>query len=267
MKDLKFDNDIVKQFPLLYRDRYGSMQSTCMVWGFDGIGPGWQNLIWDLSSKLEPLIQKFIDEEKPDSCAMCGCKEVMHEPLQLNEKYKLENGRCLNIHYLPFRFSFKWKSIGWPSKAKNWKDVLKVVKNKYWQLGVVERVKRRISIGINLALHFLHEHFNVTKVLPCHCKKYLWNHPCASQVKSKYGHLCFYMTSATDEMWELIHEAEKKSQTTCEECGAEAELRLDYSWYVTLCEKCAITKEGKRIPTYKEIDKMTDEEYDASLET
>ena len=37
------------------------MQSTAMCWGF-GVDDGWFDIVWDLSSKLEPLIQKFIDE-------------------------------------------------------------------------------------------------------------------------------------------------------------------------------------------------------------
>jgi hypothetical protein len=58
----ELDKKLVKAFPLLYGDRNAPMQSTCMCWGFPG--DGWFDLIWDLSSKLEPLIQKFIDENQ-----------------------------------------------------------------------------------------------------------------------------------------------------------------------------------------------------------
>ena len=58
----ELDKKLVKAFPLLYDDRDASMQSTAMCWGFPG--DGWFDIIWDLSSKLEPLIQKFIDENQ-----------------------------------------------------------------------------------------------------------------------------------------------------------------------------------------------------------
>ena len=59
----ELDNKLVKAFPLLYGDRSAPMQSTAMCWGF-ACSNGWFDIIWDLSSKLEPLIQKFIDENQ-----------------------------------------------------------------------------------------------------------------------------------------------------------------------------------------------------------
>ena len=59
----ELDEKLVKDFPLLYKDRYADMRSTCMCWGFD-CGDGWEPLIRSLSEKLEPLIQKLIDENK-----------------------------------------------------------------------------------------------------------------------------------------------------------------------------------------------------------
>jgi len=58
------DDKLVKTFPLLYVDRNAPMNETCMCWGFPG--DGWFDLIWELSSKLEPIIQKFI-KDNPDS--------------------------------------------------------------------------------------------------------------------------------------------------------------------------------------------------------
>jgi hypothetical protein len=58
----ELDKKLVETFPLLYGDRYASMRSTAMCWGFPG--NGWFDLIWGLSSKIEPLIQKFIDENQ-----------------------------------------------------------------------------------------------------------------------------------------------------------------------------------------------------------
>lgn len=225
----KLDEKLTKAFPLLYRDRYGDMRSTCMVWGypFSENQPGWFDLVWELSSKLEPLIQKWIDENNPTDCANCGCEENLHP-----------EGACFNLHYLPYSFQWKWKPLGWPSKAQNWSDRWKIFKTKYLYYGIVHRVKNWIARGINFVLDFLHEHFGVTKVLPCWCKKYLKNHPCAVQIKSKFAGLRFYMTSGTDEMYRLIDEAEKKSYTICENCGAKGKLRNDRYWLETLCDNC-----------------------------
>jgi hypothetical protein len=131
---IDFEKRMFITYPLLYKDMYGDIRTTCMAWGFD-IGPGWYSLIEELSSKLEPLIQKFKDENPGD----------------------------------------------------------------YWIR--------------------------------------------ASQVKEKYGIFCFYMTSATEEMWTLIEEAEEASEHICEECGNNGKLR-GLHWYKTLCDKCAVDYKG-----------------------
>jgi len=120
---------LVKAFPLLYADRTADKRTTAMCWGFS-CDDGWFDIIWDLSSKLEPLIQKLI-EEHPD------------------------------VDYCPR----------------------------------------------------------------------------ASQVKEKFGGLCFYMTSATDEMWDLIHKTETQSYETCETCGKPGEERGG-GWIITHCDDC-----------------------------
>jgi hypothetical protein len=58
------------------------------------------------------------------------------------------------------------------------------------------------------------------------------------QVKEKFGSLRFYVTMASDEMYKLISDAEKKSQETCEVCGDKASLMEKSSWYKTLCKDC-----------------------------
>lgn len=59
----------------------------------------------------------------------------------------------------------------------------------------------------------------------------------AVQVKEKFGTLRFYMNSYTDEMGELISEAEKKSETTCEISGKQGKLMTDAGWWKTLSEE------------------------------
>jgi hypothetical protein len=67
----------------------------------------------------------------------------------------------------------------------------------------------------------------------------------AMQVKEKFGGLRFYVTHATDAAWDLIEEAERKSETICEECGDPGEIRDDRHWVLTLCDKC---NEGNKAP-------------------
>jgi len=57
----------------------------------------------------------------------------------------------------------------------------------------------------------------------------------AQQVKEKFGGLRFYTTYGSDEIDELISEAEKKSFQTCEVCGEPGERRGE-GWIQTLCE-------------------------------
>lgn len=63
-------------------------------------------------------------------------------------------------------------------------------------------------------------------------------HPCAVQVKEKFGTLRFYMTGETDVMSNAIRRAERRSCNECEDCGAPAQGRGG-GWVQTLCSKCA----------------------------
>jgi hypothetical protein len=68
--------------------------------------------------------------------------------------------------------------------------------------------------------------------------KHLHGHGCAvivEQVKQKLGGLRFYMRYAADEMLVCIVEAEAKSFTICEACGAPGELRVVGRYHTTLC--------------------------------
>lgn len=52
----ELDEALVRDFPLLYRDRYGDMMRTAMCWGFD-CGDGWEPLVRRLSERLEGVIR------------------------------------------------------------------------------------------------------------------------------------------------------------------------------------------------------------------
>ena len=72
----------------------------------------------------------------------------------------------------------------------------------------------------------------------CVCEKFESNHPCAAQVKEKFGSLRFYLDHGTEEMYEHIHAAEDASGKTCEECGEVATLDNSNFWVKTLCDAC-----------------------------
>jgi len=65
----------------------------------------------------------------------------------------------------------------------------------------------------------------------------LEGHTVAVQVKEKFGGLRFYVTTATDEIYNIIDAAEAESFTICEKCGKPGAVR-DGGWIETLCENC-----------------------------
>lgn len=62
---------------------------------------------------------------------------------------------------------------------------------------------------------------------------------CASQVKEKFGSLRFYMSSETNEISDLISDAEHKSYEVCETCS-EPSIILGDGWIVNQCRGCYI---------------------------
>lgn len=61
----------------------------------------------------------------------------------------------------------------------------------------------------------------------------------ASQVKEKFGGLCFYMNGYNDEIEKLISEACEDARNTCEVCGDTGEIKCIDGWMQAVCEKCA----------------------------
>jgi hypothetical protein len=196
----ELDSKLVKAFPLLYGDRSAPMQSTAMCWGF-ACSDGWFDIIWDLSSKLEPLIQKFIDDNPNMSCSGCGCKKERHFG------WKSRNpGKCLAIHVDP-------ESEEEPP-------------NNYFA---------------------------------CFCNEYGSLHPKASQIKEKFGGLRFYMTCGTDEIFDLVEEAEELSYKICEECGKPGKER-DGGWIHTHCDDCHENWDKIRAKIWKREEDILDDE-------
>lgn len=57
------DEALCRDFPLLYKQRGGTIQQTCLAWGFE-CGDGWEPLIRGLSEKLEPLIAAQPEDQR-----------------------------------------------------------------------------------------------------------------------------------------------------------------------------------------------------------
>lgn len=83
----------------------------------------------------------------------------------------------------------------------------------------------------------------------------------ASQVKEKFGGLRFYMDHSTDEMRNLIREAEELSFHLCEDCGSVGE-RRGGGWIRVLCDEHANGKQGIGSPkmvTLQELKVLVDQ--------
>lgn len=76
--------------------------------------------------------------------------------------------------------------------------------------------------------------------------------PVAAQVKEKFGGLRFYVHGATEEQYEIIHNAEAMSYYVCEECGTMKTARLySFGWYRTLCDQHADAQYGSEAADYR----------------
>ena len=165
---------LVKKFPLCFGDYGKSMQVTCMAWGCS-CGSGWYKLLKKVCQKCEPLIQKWIEENKTE----------------------------------PHIYIYRWFPSWFP-----------------------ERISRPITkIFLKFIFKFVPKF--ATKITSEQIKD--WT-PRFSQIKEKYGQLSIYWTSATDEMYAISDEAERKSETTCETCGKKGKLR-GRGWIYCSCLK------------------------------
>ena len=72
------------------------------------------------------------------------------------------------------------------------------------------------------------------------------------QIKEKFGGLRFYCNFYTDELKEMIRNAEQESFRVCEFCGTKENVgHTISSWYTTCCEKCVIDLSVKNKKEYR----------------
>jgi len=205
--DQKLQEKLFKEFPKLYRQQNMSMRETCMCWGIC-VGDGWYHTIFDLSKKLEYLI----DQElllSPLIC-FCGCEQSEHKNLM---------HECTHVFHDSYRIGGYYGYAVPDSKIKH----------------ACLEIRRRILSKTNKFLEWITPVIN--KSIPCECKEFKKTHASASQVKEKFGTLRFYMDGATDEMYDAINEAERLSATTCESCGLPGKV-IGGGWIRVLCDKC-----------------------------
>jgi hypothetical protein len=66
-----------------------------------------------------------------------------------------------------------------------------------------------------------------------------------TQIKEKFGDLRFYVQGGNDAVSDLIRQAEMKSSTICELCGAPGH-KHNNGWFLTLCEPCYATRKEEQ---------------------
>lgn len=59
-----------------------------------------------------------------------------------------------------------------------------------------------------------------------------------TQVKEKWGGLRIYTNFHTDELFDMICNAEKESYNICEECGSRKDIGYTKGWIQTICYDC-----------------------------
>lgn len=235
-----------EEHPLLFKGRYSSIKESLIPFGFE-CGNGWYPIIKELSDKLEVLLEEYVKQHPHGRCYKCGCDYFEHRLMPSGKRI------CTKVHVLPYSIGPGWSSCFVPQ----WKrDLVDAWKGK-WDQKTPRRERlrkafKKLLVGdwrytkyrtkssfcrkVNRILRILFK-LGIRQKLPCKCIEWEHAHPRASQIKEKFGTLRFYMSSGTEEMWKLIHEAEEKSAHTCEDCGAPGKERND-GWIRTLCDEC-----------------------------
>ena len=251
----ELDEKLCKDFPLLYRQRGFSMNESCMYWGFSH-GDGWYDIVREMSSKLEVLIQKYLDEKKPeDTVCFCGCKIHEHahalwfKTSRTDEMYRISsklglliqkqcamsvNNKCMTIHKIPYKINkYRFGYVIPQSKIK-----YATTRTIVWVINTINGLFEFISPVIS-------------RKVPCDCRNG-WEpyHPSISQIKEKFGLLRVYMDDATDEMYKIIYEYQEKSSKICEICGKPGTTKEENYWINTLCNSCREEKTTNEKETY-----------------
>jgi len=118
-------------------------------------------------------------------------------------------------------------------------------------IGIVDTLCGFISYDVNQARYKLkyameHQGEKYAMTIPeaeANLAKALEDLPTIQDVKEKFGGLRFYVSGASDKVYNYIEFAEALSHRTCEECGAPGERRSG-GWIKTLCDTHHKSRKG-----------------------
>ncbi len=86
----ELDEYLVKRYPQIFRDRNGSIQETCMAWGFD-VGDGWFHIIDRLCANIEGHIKYIENNNERNKKNLEKIKKGENVPEWVKNTYE-ENG-------------------------------------------------------------------------------------------------------------------------------------------------------------------------------
>lgn len=227
--DKELTEKLWNDFPLLYSGKDQTIRTSLIPFGFE-CGPGWYKIIYELSEKLEKLIKQYLDGDNKKYCFNCYCEFEKHKLLHSGKKH------CTSIFHMPIYYAKVYSACVKPDFKKELKYYGLLNGLKKYLKSCIKYNTFKFKHKINHLFHALIK-FGIYKKQLCSCEDFVPYYPMASQVKEKFGRLHFYMTFATEEMWNLIEEAEELSTHVCEFCGDSGETR-DTSWIRTLCDDC-----------------------------
>jgi len=84
--------------------------------------------------------------------------------------------------------------------------------------------------------------------------------PNITQIKEKFGGLCFYISGGDDTIYGMISLAESLSYRTCEFCGTTKDVGRTQGWITTCCKPCLDSNERLQNTVWKPIEIKLDEQ-------
>ena len=87
--DEELDKKLVQDFPLLYADRHGSAQETCMCWGFE-VGDGWYQIIDSLCNQIQHRVD-WKQEQKEKYSKLVQLYKYWNSKVNLISRKDIDN--------------------------------------------------------------------------------------------------------------------------------------------------------------------------------
>lgn len=84
---------------------------------------------------------------------------------------------------------------------------------------------------------------NLMDTIYSYCKNNKKEIPTITQIKEKYGELCFYYNGGDELIDGMVWFAENLSLTICETCGSTENVGMTQGWIKVVCENCLEEKD------------------------